>query len=217
MSRPLGVVDVTYAREGDVVARAARAAADGFAHIDPLVGVDPATLALPIGCPTAFPKPLPGWCSTPAPADGVRDDMWDRAVRWWRAAPGALCEPWAGAVVHSAETIRAFAAAVPGVRFLIDTGHVSDWGGDPLELLEWADHVQVRQGRPGHTQVHVDDPAGVVDFAALFRRLDDIDYRGRLSVEYFDLPEQGWGLDDPRAWALDLAGRLRALGVVQSS
>jgi hypothetical protein len=214
VSRPLGVVDVTYAREGDVVARAARAAADGFAHIDPLVGTDPTTLALPIGCPTAFPKPQPGWCSTPAPSAGVRDDMWERAVRWWRAAPGALCEPWAGAVVNSAETMRAFAEAVPGVRFLVDTGHVSDWGDDAVELLEWAGHVQLRQGRPGHTQVHVDDPAGVVDFAAVFARLDQLDYRGGLSVEYFDLPEQGWGLDDPRAWALDLAARLRALRVV---
>ena len=40
--------------------------------------------------------------------------MWERAVRWWRAAPGALLEPWAGAVVNSAETVRAFRAEVPG-------------------------------------------------------------------------------------------------------
>ena len=46
----------------------------------------------------------------------------------------------------------------PGVRLLVDTGHVADWGGDPCELLELADHVQLRQGKPGHTQVHVDDP-----------------------------------------------------------
>ena len=31
---------------------------DGFAHIDPLIGTDPATLAIPIGCPTAFPRPV---------------------------------------------------------------------------------------------------------------------------------------------------------------
>ncbi len=211
-ARPLGVVDVVYASVGDIVEASRLAAADGYAHIDPLVGVDPSTLALPVGCPTSFPKPQPGWCSSPAPTR-VDDppDMWDRAVRWWRRSPGALCEPWAGAVVHSEETIRAFAEAVPGVRFLIDTGHVSDWGEDAVALLEWADHVQLRQGCPGHSQLHVDDDRGVVDFRALLARLDAIDYGGRVSVEYFDLPEQGWGLDDPRAWALDLARHVRAL------
>lgn len=211
----LGVVDVVYARDGDIVARAAQAKADGFEHIDPMVGTDAASIALPIGCPTAYPKPEPGWCSTPAPARGsdaaTAADMWDRAVRWWRRSPGALCEPWAGAVVHSAETIRAFADEVPDVRFLIDTGHVSDWGGDAIELLECADHVQLRQGCAGHTQLHVDDARGVVDFAAVLARLESLDYRGKLSVEYFDLPQQGWALDDPRQWALDLAARLRAL------
>lgn len=207
----LGVVDVTYRAYGDIVAAAKAAADDGFEHIDPMVGTDPDALAVPIGCPTAFPKPQPGWCSTPAPARGDDpDDMWDRAVRWWRRAPGALCEPWAGAVVNSLESVRAFAAAVPGVRFLIDTGHVSDWGEDAVELLEWADHVQLRQGCPGQTQVHVDDARGVVDFAAVMDRLDALGYTGKLSVEYFDLPEHGWGLDDPRAWALDLAAAVRA-------
>jgi sugar phosphate isomerase/epimerase len=206
---PLGVVDVTYARLGDAVARSRAAAADGFEHLDAMVGDDPAVLALPVGCPTAFPKPVPGWCATPAAARG--DGMWERCVRWFRAAPGALLEPWAGAVVHSAETMEAFAAEVPGQRFLVDTGHVADWGGDPVELLVWADHVQLRQGAPGRTQLHADDPDGVVDFVAVLRRLDALDYRGRLSVEHFDIPDMGWGLDDPIAWARDLRARLRAL------
>jgi sugar phosphate isomerase/epimerase len=94
---------------------------------------------------------------------------------------------------------------------LVDTGHVADWGGDPCELLELADHVQLRQGKAGHTQVHVDDPSGVVDFTAVLRRLEQLDYRGRISVEYFDLPENGWPLDDPEAWARDLAARVREL------
>ena len=98
--------------------------------------------------------------------------MWERCVRWFRAAPGALLEPWAGAVVHSAETCRAMMAEVPGLRLLVDTGHVADWGEDPVELLEYADHVQLRQGAPGATQLHVDDPRGVVDFAAVLAELD---------------------------------------------
>ena len=203
---PLGVVDIVYAARGDVPARARAAQADGFAHIDPLLGTDPDALVLPIGCPTAFPKPQPGWCATPAPTAG--DGMWERAVRWWRAAPGALLEPWAGACVNSAAAVHAFRAEVPGVRLLVDTGHVADWGGDPCELLDLADHVQLRQGAPGRTQVHCDDPAGVVDFDAVLARLDALDYRGKLSVEYFDLPENGWPLPDPEQWARDLAARL---------
>ena len=206
---PLGVVDVVYARRGDVGERARAARVDGFAHIDVLLGSNEAELDLPIGCPTAFPKPQSGWCATPAPT--LADGMWERAVRWWRAAPGALLEPWAGAVVNSIETVRAFRAEVPGVRLLVDTGHVADWGGDPCELLDLADHVQLRQGMRGHTQVHVDDPRGTVDFGAVLDRLERLDYRGKLSVEYFDLPENGWPLDDPEAWAKDLAAHLTSL------
>ena len=208
---PLGVVDVTYARLADVADRARAAQADGFAHIDPLVGTDPDALVLPIGCPTAFPKPVDTWCSTPAPSSDL-DGAWERAVRWWRAAPHALLEPWAGAIVNSLESVHAFRAEVGDVRLLVDTGHVADWGGDPCELLPLADHVQLRQGRPGMTQLHVDDPTGVVDFDAVFRTLDRLDYRGRLSVEHFDLPYNGWDLDDPEQWARDLAARLRATG-----
>jgi sugar phosphate isomerase/epimerase len=64
---------------------------------------------------------------------------------------------------------------------------------------------------PGATALHVDDPRGVVDFAAVVQRLVDLGYEGSCSVEYFDIPEQGWALEDPRAWAVDLAARLRAL------
>jgi sugar phosphate isomerase/epimerase len=205
---PLGVVDVVYAQL-PVEERARAAAADGFEHIDVMADVDPGALALPVGCPTSYPKPRPGWCATPAPRDGP--DVWERTVELFRGAPGALLEPWAGAVVNSAERCRAIMAAVPGLRLLVDTGHVADWGGDPLELLPYADHVQLRQGRPGSTQVHAADPTGVVDFAAVVGRLDELDYAGALSVEYFDLPQEGWGLDDPRAWAVDLAEVVRPL------
>ena len=105
----------------------------------------------------------------------------------------------------------AFREEVPELRLLVDTGHVADWGGDPCELLDLAGHVQLRQGKRGHTQVHVDDPGGDVDFAAVLAKLDDLDYQGRLSVEYFDLPGNGWPLEDPEAWARDLASYLRTL------
>jgi sugar phosphate isomerase/epimerase len=205
---PLGVVDIVYAPR-PTLERAELAVADAFEHIDVLVDVEPKTLPLPVGCPTAFPRPRPGWCSTPAPRDGP--GAWERTADLFRAAPGALLEPWAGAVVHSAEGCRAMMAEVAGLRLLVDTGHVADWGGDPLELLRYADHVQLRQGRPGAAQLHADDPTGVVDFDAVIRRLGELDYPGRLSVEYFDLPDLGWPLAEPRAWARDLAARVRPL------
>jgi sugar phosphate isomerase/epimerase len=208
----IGVADIAYAHvSDDPVERSRTARADGFAHIDVVLEIDASTLALPVGCPTSFPKPTDAWCSTPAPAASV-DGAWERAVRWWRRAPHALMEPWAGACVNSIERVRAFKEEVPELRLLVDTGHVADWGGDPLELLELADHVQLRQGKPGHTQLHVDDPAGVVDFDAVFARLDARGYTGKISIEYFDLPEEGWSLDDPREWARDLLVALRGSG-----
>ncbi len=209
----VGVVDITYPKSCSVGTRSLLARDDGFAHIDVLLEAanDP-DLALPVGCPTSFPKPSATWCATPAPPRGTttaeRDAAWERTLRWWRAAPQALLEPWAGSTVCSIDHVRALKAEIPGLRLLVDTGHVADWGGDVIEMLEFADHVQLRQGCPGHTQVHIDDRRGTVDFRAVVRRLARLGYTGRVSVEYFDLPEQGWPLDSPRQWASDLLARL---------
>jgi sugar phosphate isomerase/epimerase len=209
MSRyPLGVVGVTFAPVP--AAEASQQARDlGFDFIDPSVDVDPATLVLPVGCPASDPNPVPGWAYSPAPRDAP--GRWEETVERFRAAPGCLMEPWAGACVNSLEKMRAFTEEVPGVRFLIDTGHVAAWGGDPVEVLEFADHVQLRQGKPGHGQIHVDDPEGTVDFAAVIRRLDQLGYQGKIAVEYFNLATLGWPLDDPVGWAVDLAAHVRPL------
>jgi sugar phosphate isomerase/epimerase len=121
-------------------------------------------------------------------------------------------EPFKSSFVHSTDEIRAFKQEVPTLRLLVDTGHVADWGGDPCELLDLADHVQLRQGKPGHTQLHVDDASGVVDFDAVFQRLDQLDYQGKFSVEYFDLPDQGWTCEAPEQWARDLRASLKSAG-----
>ncbi len=61
-------------------------------------------------------------------------------------------------------------------------------------------------------QLHVDDQRGVVDFARVLRRLDQLGYDGLISVEYFDLPELGWPLAaDPVGWCVDLANHVRTL------
>lgn len=205
MGWPLGVVEIVFAPDPAPVA-AERAAVLGFDHIDVLADVD-GPLVLPVGDRIAFPSPRPG-CSTPAPPDGP--GMWERAVAAFRRCPGARLEPWGGSVCGSVERVRAFLDEVPGLRLLVDTGHVAGWGEDPCDLLEWADHVQLRQARRGAVQVHVDD-GGDVDFRAVLHRLDALGYQGLLSVEYFDLPDRGWQLDDPVGHACALARRVREL------
>jgi sugar phosphate isomerase/epimerase len=51
----------------------------------------------------------------------------------------------------------------------------------------------------------------VVDFAAVLRRLDELEYTGILSVEYYDVPDWGWPLEDPVGWVTDLAAHVRSL------
>ena len=127
----------------------------------------------------------------------------------WRDFPLAdrLAERTGSAVVGDNDAVRAMLEAVPGLRLTLDVGHVTAWGGDPIELLAFADHVQLRQARVGAIQSR----SGSVDFAGILDTLASLDYAGRLSVEYFDLPERGWGFDDPRGAALETAREIRAL------
>jgi sugar phosphate isomerase/epimerase len=121
-----------------------------------------------------------------------------------------LLEPWGGSICNSIERVRAMLDDVPGLRLLVDTGHVAGWGEDPAELLPWAAHVQLRQASMGQIQRHPDE-GGDVDFAAVIGRLDEIDYRGLMSVEYFNLPDYGWPLNDPVGHAVALAEQVRSL------
>lgn len=208
---PLGAVDVAWYGV-PVEERARQAAALGFEHLDVLWSdaevVEP---IIPVGDVVSFPSPRSG-CSTPAPSDGP--GMWDRALTAYRRTPGMLLEPWGGSIVNSIEKVRAMVEAVPGLRLLVDTGHVAGWGEDPCDLLAFGPdvvaHVQLRQARHGTVQVHVDD-GGDVDFAALFGALDGMGYAGKLSVEYFDLPDLGWPLDDPVGCAVALRDAVRPL------
>jgi sugar phosphate isomerase/epimerase len=211
MRRGIGVVHVVFAP--DPVGVAARKAKTlGFDHIDVLATVTD-DLALPIGDRIAPTSPKEG-CSSPAPArpsdDNDVDTLWDRAVAAYRRTPGMLVEPWGGSICSSMERVRAMLDAVPGLRLLVDTGHIAGWGEDPAEFLPWAGHVQLRQATKGEIQRHPDE-GGDVDFATILRRLDDLDYRGLLSVEYFDLPDYGWPLDDPVGHAVALANHVRPM------
>jgi hypothetical protein len=163
---PLGVVDVVYARRGDVAERALAAQADGFEHIDRCSAPIPRRSRCRSGARPRS-RSRSRWCATPAPS--AADGMWERAVRWWRAAPGALLEPWAGAVVNSSSRCarsapRSGRAAARRHRARRRLGRRSVRAARPRRPRA------APPGQAGHTQLHVDDPTGVVDFAAVLAR-----------------------------------------------
>jgi sugar phosphate isomerase/epimerase len=207
--RPLGIVHVAL-RPEPLPEASARAKALGFSHIDIAVDSVGQECALPIGEVCSPREPRAG-CTWLAPR--LRDEgSFDFTVRRLREHPGARLEVGPESVAGSVAMARALVDAVPGLRLCVDTGHVTTWGEDPIDLLDVAGHVQLRQAAPGLPQLHVDDPRGAVDFAAVLGRLDALGYDGLVSVEYFDLPELGWPLDDdPVEWCVDLANYVRAL------
>ena len=210
MHRAIGVARVVLGLGLPTADAAARAKELGWEHID--ITVDPAApfdqppLAVPVGDRYTGEVAVTG-CTVRTPR---REVPWDDAVAFLRAVPGVRCEPSPYSILNSVEKVRAMCAAVPGLRLTLDTGHVTTWGGDVMELLDLAAHVQLRQARKGVPQVHIDDE-GDVDFRAVLRRLDGLGYDGLLSVEYVDLPDLGLPLEDPVGWALALTSRVRAL------
>ena len=205
--RAIGIVHAAF-RPVPLPDASARARALGFTHIDIAVDAVGQPSALPIG-EVCSPREVRPGCTWLAPT--LRDETsFDFAVRRLREHPGARVEVGPQSVAGSVAMARALVEAVPGLRLCVDTGHVTTWGEDPIDLLDLAGHVQLRQAAPGLPQLHVDDPRGTVDFRAVLRRLDALGYDGLVSVEYFDLPELGWPLDDdPVQWCADLAAYVR--------
>ncbi len=208
--RPLGIVSVAFGLDCPFPEAAWRARELGFDHLDIGLdrlpgGPDGEEMALPIAVGDRIGSAPRAGCTCRPP----RGCSWDEGVALLRSVPGIRVEPGPGSLLDSAEAIRAMCDAVPGLRLTLDTGWAAHGGYDPLEVADLADHVQLRQARPGQPQVHPDE-AGDVDFAALFARLSRLGYRGRFSVEYFDLPELGLPLADPIDHCVALAARVRS-------
>jgi sugar phosphate isomerase/epimerase len=215
IARPIGIVGVAY---GDLplVEMARRSAELGFDHLDANVhqveGLDDdalGALAVPIADRISGFELVDG-CTFVAPYERKGEDRFDETVALMRAHPTVRLEPGPRTSAGSIEKIEALAAAVPGLQFTIDTGHVATWGEDPVEVLRYAAHVQLRQAATGDPQRHA-DAGGDVDFAAVLAELDRLDYRGAISIEYFDLADMGWPLDDPVGHCTALAAHVRAL------
>jgi len=214
-SYPVGVAAVVFGRIG-IQDAATRASALGFEHLDvsdmALANLDDderARLALPIGELLSGPDVRPN-STAMALYERRGEDRFDEAVELFTRNPGARLEPGPRSVADSVAKIEALVAAVPGLRLTVDTGHVATWGEDPVRLLHLADHVQLRQAAKGRPQLHPDE-GGDVDFVAVLQELERLEYQGLLSVEYFDLPDYGWPLDDPVGHAVAMQGHIRAL------
>ncbi|HXA31128.1 MAG TPA: TIM barrel protein [Acidimicrobiales bacterium] len=205
--RPLGIVSVAFGLDCPLPEAARRAQSLGFDHLDIAIdrmadAEEPLALAVgdrngPVPQTGCTCRLRPGW-------------TWDQCVALLRRQPELRVEPGPRSVLDNAAAIRAMCQEVPGLRITMDTGWAAFGGYDPLEVADLAGHVQLRQARPGHAQVHPDEE-GDVDFAAVIDGLEALDYRGLFSVEYFDLPELGLPLADPVGHCVDLADRVRPL------
>jgi len=207
-ARGIGVVSIAFGADCPAQEAAARARRLGFDHID--LGADrlpdgpEPPLALPVGDRIGSRPRAGGTCRPP------RRCTWDEGVALLRSVPGIRVEPGPSSLLDSAAAVRAMCEAVPGLRITLDTGWAVSCGYDPLEVADLAGHVQLRQARPGHPQLHPDE-TGDVDFAGFLAGLAARGYQGLLSVEYFDLPDLGLPLDDPVGHCVALADRLRPL------
>ena len=126
----LGAVCMAFLPMGSAEA-SARARDLGFDHFDPMLGDDPASLALPVGIPISF-EPKPGWCLSPAPTAG--EGQWERAVEQWRAAPGCLLEPYPNSCVNSLAAMRAMGAPPGDIDRLLAESLTAFHGIVPFDL-----------------------------------------------------------------------------------
>jgi xylose isomerase-like TIM barrel protein len=228
---PLGLGDVCFYPRLDNYRCAEMGAMLGFHHLD-LHSYwddgDESKLALPIGnrivnTGTAktelselasdgerlaqWPVPRPGWGYVPPPARF--EGAWELTVRLLRECPTAVTEPWAGSVLATNAQTKELLKEVPGLRLIVDVGHLVFRDEDPYELLEFADIVQLRDCAPSRQQLPVGE--GVMDFKKVKAELERLDYQGLITVEYFDLPWVGYPSQTPFYDTLTLAHYLNGL------
>ncbi len=94
-------------------------------------------------------------------------------------------EPHVDSICAEIGSARTFLEAVEGLTLTLDYGHFVSVG-QPSEqvhdLLPFASHIHVRGGAAGRLQTSVKENA--IDFSGMLDRLQRLDYRGFLALEY---------------------------------
>ena len=112
----------------------------------------------------------------------------ETAWRVTECARAGVCysiEPHVDSICAQVESARAFLDAVKGLTLTLDYGHFVATGQTSEkvhDLLPFASHIHVRGGAAGRLQTSVKENA--IDFPGMLNRLQHLDYRGFLALEY---------------------------------
>jgi sugar phosphate isomerase/epimerase len=112
----------------------------------------------------------------------------ETAWRVTECARAGVCysiEPHVDSICAQVGSARTFLAAVNGLTLTLDYGHFVAAGETSQkvhDLLSFASHIHVRGGAIGRLQTSVKE--NVIDFPGMLNRLERLDYRGFLALEY---------------------------------
>ena len=94
-------------------------------------------------------------------------------------------EAHVGSILEGPNDALAFLQANPQLRLTLDYSHFVFGGYSQEEidpLIPYAAHIHLRQGAKGTLQPRWEN--GVIDFAAILHKLEEIRYKGYLAIEY---------------------------------
>ena len=137
---------------------------------------------------------------------GVNHDGWPREDSQALAAEGlldltalgrdagvkVLFEPHKESVLELPIECLAFLQKYPELGIVLDHSHfvASGYGHSAIDpLIPYAGHIHLRQGKIGHLQCIWDE--GEIDFPAIIRQLQQINYAGYVAFEYENDPWLG--------------------------
>jgi sugar phosphate isomerase/epimerase len=140
-----------------------------------------------LGCKhlTGLPGVFQSKCSLESDfALAAEETAW-RVTQCARAGVCYSIEPHVDSICAQTGSARAFLEAVKGLTLTLDYGHFVAAGETSQhvhDLLSFASHIHVRGGAAGRLQTSVKE--NVIDFPGMLNRLQPLDYRGFLALEY---------------------------------
>jgi sugar phosphate isomerase/epimerase len=106
-------------------------------------------------------------------------------------------EPHIGSICEDIGATQRFLAAVPQLTLTLDYGHFVAAGYNAEDvhlLLPHATHLHLRGGTPGRLQTSVAE--NTIPFDQVLHRLHQLNYRGRLALEYVWIDWEGCNRSD---------------------